>query len=382
MYKTILLLTPVYITLFWAIVLHTDNRNQTVPRLFLGKFMFAAFLVYLSHFIYYSGFSSLYICLDPIYQLVSLLVYPLYHIYFRLLTVDPKFSLKRHIVFIIGPILLFLFYSLGVFMIDPKDFEIWVYNHDVPSNSFYISYLKAISFFISIFSIVQILFVVVANFILIKEYGDKARHYYSDAVDSTTLRVNLLNVSMIITGVSSIVLASLGRNYFQNDSVGMLVAAIIFSCMLFLIGWLGDRQKSLNPTTDELESNKAAISESENLTESQPALIDKITQLFEEKHIFLNCKLNIMDIASEVGSNRTYISYLINQKFNQNFCSFVNQYRIRMLEEKVKSKPDMANHQLAEQCGFGSVDSMKRAVLNKTGLSLSDWKNTLLAPKL
>ena len=113
----------------------------------------------------------------------------------------------------------------------------------------------------------------------------------------------------------------------------------------------------------------------ENCSDNQHLLIEKIETLFTEQQLFLNSKLNILDIASALGSNRTYISYLINKNFNQNFCSYVNQYRIQYLEEKMHEQPELPNQQLAELCGFGSVDSMKRAVINKTGMSLQEWKS-------
>jgi len=37
----------------------------------------------------------------------------------------------------------------------------------------------------------------------------------------------------------------------------------------------------------------------------------------------------------------------------------------------------MTYQALAEQCGFGSIDSMKRAVKAKTGCSINDWRRTL-----
>jgi hypothetical protein len=99
MLKTILLLTPVYVTLFWTVVLHTDKANNSIPRSFLAKFMLAAFIVYLSHFLFYSGLQDIYIVIDPVYQLASLLVYPLYHIYFRLLTSTKSSASKNTGIF-------------------------------------------------------------------------------------------------------------------------------------------------------------------------------------------------------------------------------------------------------------------------------------------
>ncbi len=66
MIKTILLLNPVYVTLFWALVLTLENRKQQVPKLFLGRFMFVAFVLYLSHFFIFQG-NLMSICISTAY---------------------------------------------------------------------------------------------------------------------------------------------------------------------------------------------------------------------------------------------------------------------------------------------------------------------------
>ena len=131
MLKTILLLTPVYVTLFWSVVLLTDKSNYSIPRSFLSKFMIAAFVVYLSHFFFYSGLENIYIAIDPIYQLSSLLVYPLYHIYFRLLTIDQTFSIRKHWHLLLAPFMCFILYLIGVIVADNNEYKMWLFNRNL-----------------------------------------------------------------------------------------------------------------------------------------------------------------------------------------------------------------------------------------------------------
>lgn len=377
MFKTIFLLTPVYVTLFWAVVLHTDQKKRSAARTFLGKFMIIAFVVYVSHFAFYSGYEQSYLYLDPLYHLASLLVFPLYHIYFRLLTIDPKFSVKKHSIYLIAPILLSAAYLIAILALNHEEYSHIVYEVGFKSEVNGQAYLLIIRYLMSICFIAQVILTVIGNFILIQKYGMKAKHYYSDMEDVSTARVLMLNYSMVITGLSSIVLASLGRGFFSTDNRGLAIASIIFSSMLFIIGWLGDRQKLLNPTFDQGKEETEIETGQSVLQPTERALLEKINQLFvtEKKH--LNSKLNIMDVATAVGSNRTYISFLINKSTNQNFCSYVNQYRINELEIKISEQANASYHELAELCGFGSVDSMKRSVHTKTGQTLKGWRDSL-----
>ena len=103
---------------------------------------------------------------------------------------------------------------------------------------------------------------------------------------------------------------------------------------------------------------------------------------FDEKKIYLNSQLNILDIVQLVGTNRTYITSIINRQYNQNFCNFVNSYRVDELKKILLDKAQQTNETLAELCGFGSVISMKRAVLSKEGMSFSEWRQTIYSLKL
>ena len=380
MLKTIFLLTPVYVTLFWTIVLHTNPRQQTAPRYFLSHFMMIAFFVYISHFIFYSSLPKMYGFIDPFYQLSSLLVFPVYHIYFRLLTVDSVFSLKKHWIYLLAPTVLFILYLTGVIFSDKSAYQKWIFdrNSDLSPNS--LVYLRIIYQLIRIVFVIQVVGTIIFNFKLIRKHGYKAQQYYSDLEDSRTTRVYILNASLLITGVASLIYAALGREFFTQELTGIALASIIFSSMLFIIGWLGDQQKALNPT---FESSKEIIKEetlfSELTNSSQLTIINKLTELFEDKKIYLDSKLNIVEVAALAGTNRTYISTLINQLFNQNFCTYVNQFRVNDLEKKIIQFPELSNPELAEKCGFGSVDSMKRAILIKTGKTLQDWRKEIKA---
>lgn len=87
--------------------------------------------------------------------------------------------------------------------------------------------------------------------------------------------------------------------------------------------------------------------------------------------------MTIQDVALAVGTNRTYVSAIINQTYTLNFCRFVNEYRLKALEKLLSNDLNMTYPALAEQCGFGSVDSMKRAVRTKMGGTIAEWRQAL-----
>ena len=96
--------------------------------------------------------------------------------------------------------------------------------------------------------------------------------------------------------------------------------------------------------------------------------------LFNEEKIYLDMNLTILDVAQSVGTNRTYISSIINQQYDQNFCTFVNSFRVDELEKVVKKNPSFSLEVLSECCGFGTVHSLKRAFLAKKQQPFPEWR--------
>jgi hypothetical protein len=48
------------------------------------------------------------------------------------------------------------------------------------------------------------------------------------------------------------------------------------------------------------------------------------------------------------------------------------------MKDIILNRSDVSNKELVSMCGFGSIDTMKRVVKQKTGLSLNDWKEQIL----
>ena len=106
MIRVIFLLSPVFISLFWAITLAGDKTNHSVPRGYLAKFMLFPFFCFAVHFMYFAPLPKLFPYFDVPLQLVGSLIFPIFYIYFRLLTVDDKFSIKVHKKYLIIPTLI------------------------------------------------------------------------------------------------------------------------------------------------------------------------------------------------------------------------------------------------------------------------------------
>jgi AraC-like DNA-binding protein len=224
---------------------------------------------------------------------------------------------------------------------------------------------------------VQSIYYIVINHLLINKYAYRAGQFYSDVRDAKTGYAKLLNLSIIMSGGATLILYIIGRAFLMSADGLIFLGWSTLTASLFLIGKMGARQKVINPDIEQVNDN-----EQDQLfipsKKEQNIFINKILHEFEVNRIYLKQDLTIHDLAKIIGSNRTYLSFTINHKFNQNFCAFVNGFRVKELERILMENPDSAVDEYIGRCGFGSVNSMKRSISAVTGLSLNDFKSSVL----
>lgn len=377
--RLIFLLSPIFVSMFWAVVLTRDKEKQCEPRLFLSKFMFLVSLIFTSHFLYFAPLPDVYVFFDIPLQIAGSIIFPLYHIYFRLLTVDGKFSLRKHFRYYFFPLAVGLFYGIAVMLTPMSDYKLWLYHELGLQSAHSVQLLTIARQLIKFTFITTLVITMVSNYRLMKKYGHKAEQFYSDIQDARQKNAKRIYYSFLLIGSVSLVIILIGRMLLIPNDWIIFAGWIMFTLLIFVLGDSGMKQKMVNPSLEKVQNKEmpAELSPLLSLRDSNE-LLEKITNEFIYNKLHLNSELTILDLCKAIGSNRTYISAVINQSFNLNFCSFVNSYRIEELRYILHDHPEYTNEELAELCGFGSASSMKRALMSRSGETLKDFKRSTI----
>lgn len=102
-------------------------------------------------------------------------------------------------------------------------------------------------------------------------------------------------------------------------------------------------------------------------------LVSQLHQLFEEDKIYLKSGLFIDDVAEMMATNRTYITRLMRQEYNQSFNEYINNARI-MYSKKLLLTTEMTVEEIALSSGFPSGSAYCRVFKRLTGISPVAWK--------
>lgn len=119
-----------------------------------------------------------------------------------------------------------------------------------------------------------------------------------------------------------------------------------------------------------LEPQKQKGSES-----ADEELFNKLEKLMREEKIYLSNEISLDRLASMLGTNRTYISRVINRYADRTFWGYVNMYRIADATRLLSNLDnDIQIKNLYEILGYNSAASFFRVFRDEVGLSPSKYR--------
>ena len=110
-----------------------------------------------------------------------------------------------------------------------------------------------------------------------------------------------------------------------------------------------------------------------SLPEDADKMLRSLKKLMEDDLLFLNPNLTIEDIASELGTNRVYISRVVNQLMHETFRDYVNRLRIRYAKQYMRQNPAHNQEAVATSCGYQDAASFNRKFHQLTGMTPREW---------
>ena len=173
------------------------------------------------------------------------------------------------------------------------------------------------------------------------------------------------------------------RQYDMYVTLFICVLSLLI-CAFFINRYL--RQSRLNK--ELVQRNQEYLKRSEMLQKylrpepapsgNDPAdeqLFGKLERIMREEHAYRSNDISLDKLAAMLGSNRTYISRVINRYADKSFWGYVNMYRIA---EATEILSDLNNEvqikNIYEVLGYNSAASFFRVFREETGISPSKYR--------
>lgn len=171
--------------------------------------------------------------------------------------------------------------------------------------------------------------------------------------------VSLLFSALIVT---YIVFGGINALTFTEKFDLDLISNIGLIILVYAVSYFGIRQPSIlenvylkNPEIITQRENGTHGKSKLSKTESEK-LANSLKSFMENEKPYLEAELSLADLAANLDISKSELTYLLNNYMGVNFFSFVNQYRLRTVLEKLEDPKfdHLTILSIAFDCGFNS----------------------------
>jgi AraC-like DNA-binding protein len=214
------------------------------------------------------------------------------------------------------------------------------------------------------------------------------RQYYSyeEHIDFRWIRWYILLFGVFAL---SILFRILNTSFLAKVMVD--VVSIVTLTTIYILGF---RQGAI-PAFDELQNSLAEKetekedvcekieskpSKRKNNSKQQLARVEeRLKKYFDKQKPYLDPDLTLSDVAMAIGTNRNYLSQLLNSRYGVNFYTFVNNHRIdyaiRLIEQE---KNDSSSGLISLESGFKSRSVFYKLFRERTGYSPKEYIDKII----
>jgi len=342
MVRTLFSFVPFMVCLFWFAVFLVSYKKHNPAKMVLTWFLLVCSVLYLCHGVFFT--KGLPHTLECLWALCSLSVFPIYYLYIKALTTNVSNNYRQYLVLLPALIVALLLY-------------IW------PGK--FMELVRIVLFTLQVVALCCI------GIVMLRRFDQEVASCYANVEGRDTKDVKVLLLAFVLTSLCSVTANILGRSAFAEGTVPLVVVATVFATMLFALSYIGyTRDFSFHELEDET---------AEEFLEEMPSVPDeiigrKLDELMKTKKFYLERGLKITDIASQIGSCRTYVSNYINSVKGETFSDYINRLRIEEAKSILSSGVEIKNISLAEQLGFANEQSFYRNFRKFTGMTPAQWK--------
>ena len=151
----------------------------------------------------------------------------------------------------------------------------------------------------------------------------------------------------------------------------------VLSVLVYSIGYKGWKQPEIfhGLAVEKEKLNETKKYAKSGLTEDKSSeYLIHLKNFMENKKPHRNPEITLKELADSLGMHPNHISQIINEKLNQNFYDFINNYRIKEAERLLTSGSDLNILEIAFESGFKSKSTFNTAFKKHTGLTPTEYK--------
>ncbi len=344
-------------------------RRHDPAQGWLALWALVTTLLYSGHFIFFHHANDLLPLSDTVYVGCNLAVYPLYLIYISELTDKRPISTRMPLMIgllgmpLVAAVLVWATYASMTPVAIDRFINTYLYEGSRDGLAGVAEVQAWIHDVTHVLFGLQVLGVMVAGIRKIRRYNRQLKDIFADTEDKHLGNITIVLWLLVVISLFSVLVNAIGRQWFEG-SLLLALPSLLFSVLLFCIGWIGLYTRSY---VYEMEQAEPAAASKKSETSNGPdyqALAEQFEQLMNEEQLYLLHDLRLDIAVQRLGTNRTYLLAALKQELGMSFNEYVNHKRIAYARQLMERNPDMLKSDVAARSGYNSQSAFYR-----------NWKN-------
>ena len=340
---------------FWCFKLYTYRRRNRMMRLLFYTTIFIAFsYIKDSVFLFAQWKNSFW--LDDFVNTVDLLFIPLVCAFFIEAT-NPGYPTRRQLAALLSIQALFI----PLFLIFPDEIVVFC------------------AFSVALVMAVATMYLVVVFSVRYRQYI-KLNYSYKENIDVAWVVVSSVAffLSLFVYNLAFAHTTWLSEALYNIFSMALWTFLFLFSRRHRVVRILKPVENEDEQATEEIEEPKS----DDDVVSHNYILAVRLEQKMSQDKLYLNPKLTTTDVATAIGTNKTYLSDYLNNTLNTSFFDYINTFRINEACRIIEMMPERGRKSMsvvAQKSGFNSLSSFHRYFVKLKGISpKSYYVNSLM----
>lgn len=162
--------------------------------------------------------------------------------------------------------------------------------------------------------------------------------------------------------------------------IAALIIIFVIVCLLIIYLMYRNKDRMYTKIAKQYKDalTQRALQE-KNAEDKNSELFARLEEVMKTQKLYLEKNLTRERAAEMIGSNRTYLSQMINEKTGMSFVHYVNNYRlneaIEILSDPENNTPMKA---LSADLGFSSPSTFYKLFLEKVGMSPAKYREKII----
>lgn len=210
-------------------------------------------------------------------------------------------------------------------------------------------------------------------YILYNEKRRKLENYFAEDmqqfmswIKKSIILVILTNVLSFTTLLGGIIYNYLFQVYVISANFYIAISFINYAAMY---GKLNSAEVT-DKERMETDTKEQKISRTDNY---EQLFGEQVKRWLSEKR-FLAPQLTIDDLATEMGTNKLYMSRYINRKHGDNFSTWITKLRLEEAKSYMRENPNVKQEEVAFHSGFSSSSYFSRVFSRFESMTPAAWR--------